>query len=60
MTGKEITVLSSEDCIIALFCMIDDAMGVEYQRHAQGLLYPSELQTLGILFALKGVGERSF
>ena len=60
MTVEEITLLSSEDFIIALFCMIDDSMGVEYERHAQGSLYPSEIQTLGILFALKGIGERSF
>ena len=51
--------MSSKDFITELFCRIDDAMrGV--QKHSQANLYPSEIVTLGILFALKGVSERAF
>jgi len=47
------------DFITELFCRIDDAM-VSVRKHPQALLYPSELVTLGVLFALKGGGERAF
>jgi hypothetical protein len=51
--------MTTEDFIIELFCRIDDAMkGIE--KHSQAVLYPSEVVTLGILFALKGVGNRAF
>ena len=59
MTVEETKILKSEDFIIAMFCHIDDTLKNTYSRHAQGSLYPSELQTLGILFALKGCGEPS-
>jgi len=49
----------TEDFIIELFCRIDAAMANE-PRHAQALLWPSELVTLGILFVLKGKTERAF
>lgn len=42
-----------------LFCRIDDAMG-DIPKHMQAKLYPSEIVTLGLVFALKGVGERAF
>ncbi len=48
---------------LELFCHVDDAMKValpEQKKHAQALLYPSEVVTLGMLFALKGVGNRAF
>ena len=51
--------MTTEDFITELFCRIDDAMrGVA--KHSQANLYPSEIVTLGILFALKGVGNRAF
>jgi hypothetical protein len=51
--------MPTEDFITELFCRIDDAMhGV--RKHSQANLYPSELVTLGFLFAIKGVGERAF
>jgi hypothetical protein len=51
--------MTTIDFITELFCRIDDAMaGV--RKHPQASLYPSELVTLGMLFALKGVGERAF
>jgi len=51
--------MSSEDFITELFCRIDHAMaGVK--KHSQANLYPSEIVTLGFLFAIKGVGDRAF
>ncbi len=47
------------DFIIELFCRIDAAMCDE-PKHSQASLWPSEIVTLGILFALKGVGNRAF
>jgi hypothetical protein len=29
-------------------------------KHSQGKLYPSEIVTLSLLYALKGVGQRTF
>ena len=51
--------MTTEDFITMLFCQIDDQMH-DVPKHAQAALYPSELVTLGMLFALKGVGERAF
>jgi hypothetical protein len=39
--------------IIQIFCLVDDAMK-NVAKHSQAKLYPSELVTIGILFALKG------
>ncbi len=51
--------MTTVDFIIILFCLIDDAMR-EVPKHSQSNLWPSEIVTLGILFALKGVGNRAF
>ena len=51
--------MSTEDFIIELFCRVDDAMP-HVPKHRQAELYPSEVVTLGLLFALKGVGNRAF
>jgi hypothetical protein len=51
--------MSTEEFIIALFDRVDDAMS-PIAKHPQAALYPSELVTLALLFALKGVGERAF
>lgn len=45
--------------IIQLFSRIDDEMK-EIPKHPQASLYPSEVVTLGILHAIKGVGNRAF
>lgn len=51
--------MSTYDFIIALFCRVDDAMqGIDKDPRAQ--LYPSELVTLGMLWALKGGSQRAF
>ena len=51
--------MTTEDFIIELFCRIDEAIG-DIPKHRQAKLYPSEVVTLGVLFALKGVPERAF
>jgi hypothetical protein len=51
--------VSTEEFIIALFVRVDDVMG-EVPMHPQGLLYPSAIVTLGLLYALKGGGQRAF
>lgn len=51
--------MTTEDFIPELFCRIDDDMeGIE--KHTQANLYASEVVTIAILFALKGVGNRAF
>ncbi len=44
--------MTTLDSIIHLFCLVDDRMQGE-QKHPQAILYPSELVTIGVLFALK-------
>ena len=51
--------MSSQDFIIDLFCRVDDAMP-KLPKPSQASLYPSEVVTVGLLFALKGVGNRAF
>ena len=45
--------------IIALFDRVDQVLG-DLPKHPQAHLYPSEIVTLALLFALKGVGPRAF
>ena len=51
--------MSTEHFIIDLFCRVDDLMAT-VQKHPQARLYPSEVVTLALRFALKGVGNRAF
>ena len=51
--------MSTEDFIIGLFIRVDSMMS-DVPKHPDAHLYPSELVTLGLLFALKGVGPRPF
>jgi len=55
----EATVVTTQDFITELFCRVDDAM-TDTPRHVQAELYPSEVTTLALLFAIKGVGNRAF
>jgi len=51
--------MTTEMIIIGIFCIVDDTMkGIS--KHPQAKLYPSELVTVGILFALKGGRFRAF
>lgn len=56
--------MSTQDFITELFCRVDDAMreapSIHKHKHSQANLYPSEVVTLGLLFAIKGVGNRAF
>ena len=47
--------MTTEDFIIKLFCRVDEQM-LDASKHSQAKLYPSEVVTLALLFALKGVG----
>lgn len=51
--------MTTEDFIIELFCWIDDQMPA-IAKHSQAKLYPSEVVTIGVLFALKGGYFRAF
>jgi hypothetical protein len=51
--------LSTEDFVTELFCRVDAAMAGE-TKHPQAALWPGEVVTLAILFALKGKTERAF
>jgi len=51
--------VTTEDIIIHIFCKVDDRM-LDISKHKQAKLYPSELVTIGLLFALKGGYFRAF
>jgi hypothetical protein len=51
--------MTTEDIIIYLFCYVDDRMR-DVLNATQASLYPSEIVTIGILFALKGGRFQTF
>jgi len=51
--------MTAVDFITELFCRVDDQLG-HLEQHSQGQLHPSEIVTLGLLYALKGRGQRAF
>lgn len=51
--------MTTGDIILHIFCLVDDSLP-KIPRHSQAKLYPSELVTIGILFALKGGFFRAF
>jgi hypothetical protein len=51
--------VTTEDFIISIFCLVEDQMG-PIRKHSQAHLWPSELVTIGLLFALKGGYFRAF
>lgn len=51
--------MPTEDFIIELFCRVHDELK-DVPKHTQAKLYPSEVVTLALLFAIKGVGNRPF
>ena len=51
--------MATQDCIIALFCAVDQEM-LEVPKRSDAKLYPSEVVTLALLFALKGGRMRAF
>ncbi|MGH2370992.1 MAG: transposase [Chloroflexota bacterium] len=51
--------MATADLIIHMFCLVDDRLG-GLAKHPQARLWPSELVTIGLLYALKGGSFRSF
>jgi hypothetical protein len=51
--------MTTGDIIIHIFYLVATSLP-EIPRHSQAKLYPSELVTIGILFALKGGCFRAF
>lgn len=51
--------MTTEDIIIQLLCKVDDRM-TDLAKHPQSSLYPCEIVTIALLFAIKGVGNRAF
>jgi len=51
--------MTTVEFIIALYCQVDAHMH-GLPKHPQATLWPSEVVTLGVLHALKGVGNRAF
>ncbi len=50
--------MTTIDFITELFCMVDD--NIDDNKHSQAKLYPSEVITIGLLYALKGCGQNKF
>src|SRR5262245_12593367 len=51
--------MTTQDFIIALFYAVDQEM-LEVPKPPEAKLYPSEVVTLALLFAIKGGGTRAF
>ena len=51
--------MSTDDFIIGLFIRVDSMIG-KLPKHPDAHLFPSEVVTLGVLFALKGGQQRAF
>jgi hypothetical protein len=51
--------MTTWDFIIGLFCEVDEQLRA-MPKHPAAHLWPSEVVTLGLLHALKGVGNRAF
>src|SRR5258706_3846736 len=59
LPGTEDSMTTTIDFITALFCQVDDHLPA-IPKHPEAHLWPSEVVTLGLLHALKGVGNRPF
>ena len=51
--------MTTVECITALFCEVDEQLRA-IPKHPEARLWPSEVVTLGLLHALKGIGNRAF
>jgi hypothetical protein len=51
--------MPTDEIIIRLFCMVDEQLGAVNKRE-DAHLYPSQIVTIGLLFALKGGRFRAF
>ena len=59
LPGTEESMTTTIEFITALFCQVDDHLPA-IPKHPEAHLWPSEVVTLGLLHALKGVGNRAF
>jgi hypothetical protein len=59
LPGTEESMTTTTEFITALFCQVDDPLA-GLPKHPEAHLWPSEVVTLGLLHALKGVGNRPF
>src|SRR6516164_1913420 len=59
LPGAEESMTTTIEFITALFCQVDDHLA-GLPTHPEAHLWPSEVLTLGLLHALKGVGNRAF
>src|SRR5215813_10309660 len=59
LPGTEASMTTTTEFITALFCQVADQLP-DIPKHPQASLWPSEVVTLGLLHALKGVGNRPF
>lgn len=50
--------MTTIDFITELFCKVDD--NIHDDKHPQAKLYPSEVVTIALLYALKGCGQLAF
>jgi hypothetical protein len=57
--NTEEVLMTTEDIITLIFLAVDDKLP-DLKKHSQAKLYPSEVVTIGILMALKGVSFRAF
>src|SRR5438046_5695011 len=57
LRGTEESMTTTSEFITALFCQVDDQLA-GLPTHPEAHLWPSEIVTLGLLHALKGVGNR--
>jgi hypothetical protein len=57
LPGAEESMTTTIEFITALFCQVDDQLA-GLPKHPEAHLWPSEVVTLGLLHALKGVGNR--
>ena len=48
--------MTTQDFITELFCKVHDQMQ-ELPKHSQAHLWPSEVTTIGLLQAIKGIGQ---
>ena len=51
--------MTDKEFITELFCRVDDMMQAA-EQHPLAKMVPSEIVTIGMVFALKGVGTRAF
>src|SRR6267142_6375685 len=58
LPGTEESMTTTIDFITAFFCQVDDHLPA-IPKHPEAHLWPSEVGTLGLLHALKGVGNRA-